>query len=183
VQHCVAWYRHVVRRALALIFVLALVTGCKNALPPLKLSVADDQANNHLVAALTLNNDATKYFNDLAAKSPSGVRFLSVSSMSTAERDVYKANVEKLASALSDAKAVPPDFLDRIHPQFSVNWRMEFIPGVSGKYDYYMAALSNPSVAPPIDTLLQARAHADQFGSWYEPNIQVIREGIRKLAR
>jgi hypothetical protein len=149
---------------------VVLFVGCA---PKATLSPADNEANDHFVRALALNNEVTAWLNSLGGPEPK------VGSMDIAS---LRANIDQLNKAANEANAVSPDFLQRVHPQLADMWRTTFIPGVEGERDYYAATLANPLTPPAPSKIVEAVALSERFGAWYESNQQTIRDGIRRQA-
>jgi hypothetical protein len=157
--------------AMAVVF----ASGCSSG--RLKLSPSDNEANQHMVEAMRLNNEVTAWLNDLGNGRPQGIRVGDV------DQKALRTNIDKLTSAATHARAVSPDFLRRADPEFPQMWQGEFIPAVEGRRDYYGGALANPAAPPPPEKLIAALAHGDRYGTWYDAHIQSIRDGIQRQAK
>lgn len=155
-----------------------LNTPAPNAAPALPPDY--DESNTHMVQALEHKNQFVQWMNDLPAQGPKPTT------------EEWLGALRMLERAITEAKLVSQDFLQRAHTDLPEMWEGFFIPSMEGIHLYYFNSVTDPdSVKLPstdegmeqLNTLLDARTNAELWGDWFDSNRDSIRAGIRKLAK
>ena len=157
-------FRNIACLLLVTISFLSLTTACEGSL---KLSPADDQANNHFTNAIDYNNQFIAWSNKQ-------------SNQNQPSFDEWTNSLQMLEEAIQEAKLCSSDFLQRAHPDLPTMWNTYFIPSMEKIHQYYSDAIQDISFdsAPLVEGL-----QLDQeWGNWFDKNREVIRANIRKMA-